>query len=96
MSIRHQAFMSVFGHIVLRALTVLTAVMCLIACSDKSSDTPDNHSPSTPTLLQPLDGAVAMPTSVTLTWEATDPDGDSLTFAIILEDKNPPASSYLD
>lgn len=79
-----------------RNLSLLTIVAFQFACSDKTVDTPKNQSPSTPTLLLPLDGAAAMPTSITLAWEATDPDGDSLTFDIFFDDKNPPTFLYAD
>ena len=61
-----------------------------LACSDKSNDTSDNRAPSTPILIQPLDGTAASPTSVQLAWEASDPDGDSLTFDLFVDTSNPP------
>ena len=61
-----------------------------LACSDKSNDTSDNRAPSTPLLTQPLDGTAAAPTSVQLDWEASDPDGDSLTFDLFVDTSNPP------
>lgn len=96
MIIRRQMFMSVYDNIVLRTLPLLAAALCQVACSDKSNDTSENQPPSTPILLQPLDGAVAIPTSVTLAWEASDSDGDLLSFEILLDDKNPPTFLYAD
>ena len=92
MIIRRQMFMSVYDNIVLRTLPLLAAALCQVACSDKSNGTSENQPPSTPILVQPLDGAVAIPTSVTLAWEASDPDGDLLSFEILLDDKNPPTA----
>lgn len=50
-----------------------------------ADDTAGNQSPYAPELLFPADNAVDMPNSVTFTWNATDPENDSLTFDLILK-----------
>ncbi len=95
MSGRRQRTKYLHDYLILRPLSIVAAAIFLNACSDKFNDTQENQPPSTPILTQPPDGSVAMPTSVTLVWEAADPDGDSLTYSIFLEDKNPPTISFL-
>lgn len=51
-----------------------------------SDDNSLNSPPSTPTLLSPTDASVNQPTSVTLTWNAIDPDKkDSLTYRLLVK-----------
>lgn len=71
-------------------LGLLALLVSQLSCSSKSNESSDNQAPSTPVLTQPLDGTSATPTSVLLVWEASDPDGDSLTFNLFLDTANPP------
>lgn len=51
-----------------------------------SDDNSLNSPPTAPTLISPIDNAVDQPTSVNLTWNATDPDAsDSLKYRLIVK-----------
>lgn len=51
-----------------------------------SDDDSLNSPPTTPTLISPIDNAVDQPTSVNLTWNATDPDAaDTLKYRLIVK-----------
>lgn len=53
---------------------------------EMSDDNSLNSPPSTPTIISPIDNAVNQPTSVTLTWNSTDPDTkDILNYTIIVK-----------
>ncbi|WP_026450637.1 carboxypeptidase regulatory-like domain-containing protein [Aequorivita capsosiphonis] len=43
-----------------------------------------NKPPTTPELVSPADGEVELPLEVTFTWEASDPDGDELSYTLDL------------
>ncbi len=44
-----------------------------------------NNPPSKPELVSPPDGATKQQTFLTLAWKATDPDGDELTYDVLLD-----------
>jgi len=48
----------------------------VVACVPKETNNP----PTQPSLLYPEDGDTGIPLNVTLSWEASDPDGDTLEF----------------
>ena len=47
-----------------------------------------NQPPNAPTNPSPVDGMLNQPISVTLSWEASDPDGDNLTYDVYFEASN--------
>ncbi|MCO6488893.1 MAG: carboxypeptidase-like regulatory domain-containing protein [Phaeodactylibacter sp.] len=53
-----------------------------------TKDTDLNDPPSLPTVLQPANGAQGLDPSLTLSWTAPDPDGDSLTYEVYLYDSD--------
>lgn len=53
---------------------------------------PANSAPSEPTNPTPSDGAVAQPTELTLRWNASDPDNDTLRFDVLVGKSNPPTT----
>ena len=66
-------------------LTALVCVLMLFSCAPIL-----NKAPNKPTNPFPLDGATNVPINVTLSWEATDPDEDTLKFDLYFgEDSNP-------
>ncbi len=72
-------------------VSIFLGLILLSSCSDNSNSPTENRPPATPQLVAPADGAVALPTAVTLLWEkGTDPDGDSLSYALYVDRVNPP------
>ncbi|NVO19123.1 MAG: hypothetical protein HXX13_05450 [Bacteroidetes bacterium] len=51
-----------------------------------------NTPPSAPTLSDPADNAVDFAVDGTLAWDASDPEGDDLTFDVYLSTTNPPVA----
>ncbi|HHV01243.1 MAG TPA: hypothetical protein GXX68_03525 [Defluviitoga tunisiensis] len=67
-------------------LTALVCVLMLFSCAPIL-----NKAPNKPTNPTPANGASNVPINVTLKWEATDPDGDTLKFDLYFgEQSNPP------
>ncbi len=59
--------------------------------------TSENRPPDTPVLVSPADNATNQNIQVNLTWTATDPDDDALTYQVILKnDANPNEVIYSD
>jgi hypothetical protein len=74
-----------------------TREVCVLAGEDTQADVPltpigANAPPNLPTDVYPPHQSVGLPTSLTLTWSCTDPDGDSLAFDVYLDKANPPAT----
>lgn len=51
---------------------------------------PQNAPPTTPSNPTPQDGDVDQPTSVTLSWVSSEPDGDHITYDVFFGKTNPP------
>ncbi len=57
---------------------------------DSSPTTPTNKAPNQPVVVNPADGAINQPTSLTLSWTCTDPENDALTYDVYAGTTNPP------
>ena len=66
-------------------LTVLVCVLMLFSCVVTT-----NNPPNKPINLEPFNREKNVPINVTLSWEATDPDGDPLTFDLYFGNKEDP------
>lgn len=53
-----------------------------------SKSTANNKLPTVPVLVSPIDNSTAQAVSLDLTWTATDPDNDALTFKVFLRNGN--------
>lgn len=53
-----------------------------------SKSTANNKAPTVPVLVSPIDNSTAQAVSLDLTWTATDPDNDALTFKVTLRNDN--------
>jgi hypothetical protein len=70
--------------------------MICLSCSEKSTRQWDgnNRPPQTPRALSPINHSQNVHTDISLTWQCTDPDGDSLKFNIYFGDQpNPPLAN---
>ena len=72
------------------------AVLFIQSCSDNSTNPPANKPPTEPTLVAPANGAVAAPTSVNLVWASTDPENDSITYQLFVDNVNAPITVLAD
>jgi len=65
---------------------LLTAILIIAGISgcgkDKATESQENHPPAVPSSPSPVNGATDQPLSITLSWQCSDPDGDTLSFDI--------------
>lgn len=66
------------------------AAVALLSCDSKDPVNPINRAPRVPSNPAPADGAEVGIDTV-LTWNASDPDGDPLTFTVLFDTSEPPA-----
>jgi hypothetical protein len=57
----------------------------------KTEEDPGNHPPTEPSTPTPVDEATNQPTDTTLSWECTDPDGDTLKYDVYFGDNTSPS-----
>ncbi len=64
-------------------IVIVTVGLCLaIGCKKDDPAGPDNNLPSEPSQPTPANGAVDLPTNVTLNWVCSDPNGGAMTYDI--------------
>jgi len=51
---------------------------------------PTNHAPNTPSNPWPSNGATSIPTTMALSWDGGDPDGDPVTYTVAFGTSSPP------
>ena len=78
------------------AVTVTATTLPLITLLLTEENKSPNSPPTVPTLIAPAINSTVQPTSLTLTWNATDPNRDSLTYDVFLfkPGATTPTSSY--
>ena len=60
-------------------------------CNFKTGEDSDNNPPTEPSTPTPLNNATDQPTDTTLSWECSDPDGDTLKYDVYFGDNSNPS-----
>ncbi len=69
---------------------LLLLLLLICACEDETTSA-TNDPPNIPSNLAPADGATEVDINISLSWQCSDPEGDSLHYELYLDTLNPPS-----
>jgi len=74
---------------------LIVVLVLIFGCKNEDATIPvvgNNHPPSTPFIVFPMSGSTNTPTTMTLIWSCSDPDGDLLMYDVYFGVTDPPTT----